>query len=484
MWPRRRLKDGTLTSSTGAALGLHVLHVAIGEFLSMDLVPSLFGKHAPEQTPVSPLSLLTPSASNDALEALHFRSSIDFVCAHLNLYLRQYASTSSESSSSAAEDTDETPAAGAAGELPPSVPTVQLCYPGAHVETFPLILPLREDYDPVVDLVKTVEFIAEDFPAIFGDPTESLQDGLFRRIERTAKKRDFDALQNWIHLFNQHMQRIIEQHQGRQLKLSPTLSYDQTSILLEQIYARTVTDPDSLRQYRGFSSEVYGETGHSIIRDIIRELPILQHHTFLDLGSGIGNVVLQVAAQTNCNAYGAELMERPAHFAKLQLKEYKARMRMYGREPGVVQLRRCNFLDDAKIHAILERVDVIFVNNYAFDAALNRGIMHLFLSMKEGAKIISFVAFRPLDYTITDHNMNDIASILTVRKQAYHLETTLKCYSYCIRYGPGSVSWTASPGEYFIHTIDRGPLKQFSERSSSNKQGRMLLYQRPKITGR
>ena len=33
--------------------------------------------------------------------------------------------------------------------------------------------------------------------------------------------------------------------------------------------------------------------------------------------------------------------------------------------------------------------------------------------------IVSFVAFRPQDYTISVHNMNDIASILTVERVVY-----------------------------------------------------------------
>jgi H3 lysine-79-specific histone-lysine N-methyltransferase len=47
----------------------------------------------------------------------------------------------------------------------------------------------------------------------------------------------------------------------------------------------------------------------------------------MDLGCGIGNVVLQVAAQTGCEAYGIEIMETPCKFAKRQLKEYAARMK-------------------------------------------------------------------------------------------------------------------------------------------------------------
>ena len=145
------------------------------------------------------------------------------------------------------------------------------------------------------------------------------------------------------------------------------------------------------------------------------------------------------------------------------LLEFRARKRMYGRSAGAVYLRKGDFLEDPKVHKILEKADVLFVNNYAFESDVNWRLMQMFLSMKEGATIISFSAFRSLDYKITEHNMNDIASILTVKKAVY---------------GPGGVSWTASPGEYYIHRIDRRPLKRFLEmgtkasRASRGSRGR------------
>ena len=99
----------------------------------------------------------------------------------------------------------------------------------------------------------------------------------------------------------------------------------------------------------------------------------------------------------------------------------------------------------------------VFVNNYAFESDVNHRLMQLFLGMKEGATIVSFKEFRPLEYTITEHNMNDIASILTVHK---------------VGYGSGGVSWTASPGQYFIHRIDRRPLKKFIKDLSSGSSRR------------
>ena len=53
--------------------------------------------------------------------------------------------------------------------------------------------------------------------------------------------------------------------------------------------------------------------------------------------------------------------------------------------------------------------------------------------------------------------MNDIASILTVQR---------------VVYGSGGVSWTASPGEFFIHRVDRGPLQDFIKSKTSGASSR------------
>jgi H3 lysine-79-specific histone-lysine N-methyltransferase len=76
-----------------------------------------------------------------------------------------------------------------------------------------------------------------------------------------------------------------------------------------------------------FSNHVYGEINSILIKEFIERTKISSKSVFIDMGCGIGNVVLQVAAQTACEAHGIEIMETPCKLAKLQLKEYATRMR-------------------------------------------------------------------------------------------------------------------------------------------------------------
>jgi Histone methylation protein DOT1 len=103
-------------------------------------------------------------------------------------------------------------------------------------------------------------------------------------------------------------------------------------------------------------------------------------------GSGIGNVVLQVAAECLCESYGVEIMENPSTLAKKQKREFLSRMKLYAKpylqsdeRCGRIHLKQGDFLSDTHTHKVVSRADVIFVNNYAFDSELNQGILALFL---------------------------------------------------------------------------------------------------------
>ena len=73
---------------------------------------------------------------------------------------------------------------------------------------------------------------------------------------------------------------------------------------------------------------MYGEINAPFInKEIIQRTGLRSKSVFVDLGSGIGNVVLQVAAQTGCETFGIEAIETRVKLAKRMLKEYGLRMK-------------------------------------------------------------------------------------------------------------------------------------------------------------
>ncbi|KAG0083058.1 Nucleosomal histone H3-Lys79 methylase [Podila epicladia] len=325
---------------------------------------------------------------------------------------------------------------------------VSLEYPGKDSkEKFTLMKPFlsrsktetddKDEYNPIEDLVSTVKVIIDHFfssekqKELFGTSTE----GLYRNLTKFKNRKDGAQFMKAVENFNQIMTQnkhsgTIQQHVK---DYGHRLPYDLVVHILQQVYSRTVAARASkLNQYEAFSNNVY---------------------VFVDLGCGIGNVVLQVALQTGAESYGVEIMDTPAKFAKKQAKEFEARSRAYGLHHGKVSMIQGDFLDTPDLAGILQRADVVLVNNYAFNSALNQSLLQLFLDLKEGCKIISLKTFVSLDHKINVRNAGSVESILRVKKYPYYTN---------------AVSWTHNGGEYFIATVDRTAVQAFWERAMSN----------------
>ena len=65
---------------------------------------------------------------------------------------------------------------------------------------------------------------------------------------------------------------------------------------------------------------MYGETSFELVLQMINSVRFTEETNFVDLGSGVGQVVLQVAAATSAKScYGIEKAEWPASYAGVSL---------------------------------------------------------------------------------------------------------------------------------------------------------------------
>lgn len=142
---------------------------------------------------------------------------------------------------------------------------------------------------------------------------------------------------------------------------------DVTTRIIEETYQRCVgPQVRTLKQYEAFSSEVYGELMPSLIADIIRVSGLRKDSLFLDMGSGVGNVVLQASLQTGCKSFGIEIMPAPAKIARSQLEQLKIRCRMWGVSMGDVELEEGDMLKSEKVTQLISKADVVLINNKVF----------------------------------------------------------------------------------------------------------------------
>ncbi|KAF9359306.1 Nucleosomal histone H3-Lys79 methylase [Mortierella sp. NVP85] len=309
----------------------------------------------------------------------------------------------------------------------------------------------KDEYNPIEDLTQTVRIITEHFfspersKELFGTPDE----GLYRNLTKYKVRKDGAQFMKVVEDFNQIMQKqkVLGTIQEQLRQHGRRLPYDLVVHILQQVYSRTVAARASkLNQYEAFSNNVYGEILPILTKEFIQRTKLDHTKVFVDLGCGIGNVVLQVALQTGAESYGVEIMDTPAKFAKKQAKEFEARSRAFGLKHGQVTMIHGDFLDTPGLPAILARADVVLVNNYAFNSSLNQSLLQLFLDLKEGCKIISLKTFVSLDHKINVRNAGSVESILRVKKYPYYTN---------------AVSWTHNGGEYFIATVDRSAMQAF-----------------------
>jgi len=322
-----------------------------------------------------------------------------------------------------------------------------------NLDSFELVLPLEsEGYDPTADIEETIDQICKNyFPAT---QTSSLCDeltGFKRRLKRSRDKNDLQAYSATITEFNALVKSsLADSTIQTTLDNLRNLPLPLVERIINQTYSRTISPQvQLLKQYENGTDNVYGELLPRFVHDIFFETELRSDHIFVDLGSGVGNVVLQAALETGCEAWGIEQMANPTRLGAAQLAEFEARCKRWGLRPGKVTLLQGNFLGSDEIDKVLKRADVVLVNNQAFTPALNEKLILKFLDLKEGAQIVSLKSFVPDKWEIKTRSLDDVRNVLSVTRKEY---------------GTRSVSWTDEAGDWFIAIKDSRNLEAFQKK--------------------
>lgn len=135
---------------------------------------------------------------------------------------------------------------------------------------------------------------------------------------------------------------------------------------------------------------------------MIDQIDITSDDIFIDLGSGVGQVVLQMAASKPLRAcVGIERAEVPSKYALDMDIIFRSWMRWFGKKFGEFELIKGDFLADEHREKI-NNATVVFVNNFAFGPTVDHQLKDRFAELKDGAKIVSSKSFCPLNFRITD----------------------------------------------------------------------------------
>lgn len=309
--------------------------------------------------------------------------------------------------------------------------------------TFKDMINAFEEIFVVANIVTDV-YLTKDQAKPFKDPNT----GYIRRLERakgllkhnkdgTQTPQLLDGFKKAVDAYNNAIGELLNDGAlARNLDAMHHLPEDMVHYILGQVYDRTVSPKvESLREYENGSDNVYGELRPSFISKLLTEVELKSDQVFVDLGSGVGNVVIQAALEFGCESWGCEMMQNAYTLADAQKKEFDARCRLWGIAPGEVHLKGDSFLSNKATHEAMKRADVILVNNHVFTPQTNRSLIDLFLDLKDGCKIISMKNFVPDDH-VAKRNSDDPVNILDVVKKSW--------------YDADSVSWGGVGGNYFV----------------------------------
>lgn len=211
--------------------------------------------------------------------------------------------------------------------------------------------------------------------------------------------------------------------------------------LLHIVYTRSIhPNYKKLKEYEAFSNYVYGELLPNFLSTVYSQCGLNSNSIFMDLGSGVGNCVVQAALEYGCKlSFGCEIMSNASTLTELQNEELVKRCKLAGIKLSPVEFSlRKSFVNNERVNELIPQCDVILINNFLFDSDMNREVEKIIQNVKVGCKIVTLKNLRPYGYTINFFNLDSILNRLKVER--FELKE-------------GSVSWTHNGGEYFISTV-------------------------------
>ena len=321
---------------------------------------------------------------------------------------------------------------------------VELQYPSrARQERFETVTPHDPtNFNPLDDIYFSIEEIVQHYlPPELGAELSSEADGIVRLLKRAVTKNSPEDFTATIARFNKTIKENLDNGTiSSVLDGIHAIPLSLVKRILAQVYQRTVSPHAHLLRRVKDKKTTYGELLPGFVHSIFQQTGLNSQSVFIDLGSGVGNVVLQSALQTGAESWGIEIMDTPASFAIDQANELRARSRLWNISLGPITLLHGDFLESPEIDALLRRVDVLLVNNKVFPQKLNGALLDKFLDLKAGCKVVSLESFGGGAGKQGVRNENSIANIFDEER---------------FDSGTNSVSWAGESVEYFIATKAR-----------------------------
>lgn len=294
-------------------------------------------------------------------------------------------------------------------------------------------------YNPMSEIGKLIEYTALVYlPSTY---SEKLKREVIPSLNQAFDNSDTDRFISSVERYNSIIRMVPRHEILEHLKTITQIPKSFIHDFLHIIYTRSIHPHASkLKHYKAFSNFVYGELLPNFLSEVFSQCNLKPNCTFMDLGSGVGNCVIQASLEYGLKkSFGCEIMPDASELTELQMVELKERGKLFGFNLSDIEFSlRESFVDNPKVDELIKDCDLLLVNNFLFDSKLNEKVEKITQNLKTGCKIVSLKNLRSFSYKIDFFNMENILSRLKVEK------VLLK---------EDSVSWTHSGGEYYIATV-------------------------------
>lgn len=223
----------------------------------------------------------------------------------------------------------------------------------------------------------------------------------------------------------------------------PQIELEEFQTMFQVIAKESELATRDLRKSKTGSVEVYGEVFPAFVESLRESLALNSSDVFFDLGSGIGNVVCQIASQVGCRCYGVEIRSDLHAIAEAALDRMRKEMTLRGYRMGSVQLTNADALTQPML---LVDTTVVFLNNIGFPESMQGPLEHFFTeTLPHGSRLVTLRELFPRLGPSSFENKRFSRSFATLFKHP--------CESF--EAASGAASWTNEPVKVYIYTVDR-----------------------------
>lgn len=133
-----------------------------------------------------------------------------------------------------------------------------------------------------------------------------------------------------------------------------------------------------------FSPHVYGEVSFDLIRRMCNQISTCSGSSFVDIGAGIGQAVLQVAGTLKLeHCMGLEIRDDLYEVSLKFGQNFRRHMEWFGKLHSPFEFLRGD-VTSGDLRDRIFRSTVYFINNYEFDAVTNNYIMDNLMECRDG----------------------------------------------------------------------------------------------------